>query len=188
VRARATALGVVALALLATSGCRYHIEHVHDGQAVPPAGLATLVPGETNIAEALAALGAPDGVEWTLDHDVLLYDRWELRRTHWELENPMTFVGRVTPQSMVGEAVSFVLFVGSRTAQVLPRPSRPKDVPRVGRPGFTSKPLTLDGDEQGRERVRLVFDRQTQVLAQVEVARRRPSGGVGGLARGTFLR
>lgn len=178
---------IAVLALLTLGGCRYHVEHVHDGQAVPPRALASLAPGETNLAEALQALGAPDGVEWTVDHDVLLYDRWELRRTHWELENPMTFVGRITPQSLAGEAVSFVMFVGSRTNQG-PRPSRPSDAPRIGRPAFTSKPLTLDGDEQGRERVRLVFDRGTQVLERIEVARGRPAGGVGGLARGTFLR
>lgn len=179
---------LVALLPLVASGCRYHVQHVHDGQAVPPAGLASLVPGETSLGEALTALGAPDGVEWTVDDDVLLYDRWELRRTHWELENPMTFVGRLTPQSLAGEAVSFVLFVGTSTGRVLPTPSRPREVRQSPRPPFTSKPLTLDGDEQGCERVRLVFDRRTQVLKQVEVARRRPSSGVGGLARGTFLR
>jgi hypothetical protein len=150
--------------------------------------MAILQPGETNLAEALAALGAPDGIEWTYDADVLVYDHWEVHRSKWELENPMTFVGRLTPQSLVGEAVTYVFFVAGRTGRAFPTPPRPRGGAAPGRPGFTSKPLTLDGDQQGRERVRLVFTRKTQVLDRVEVARGRPAGGVGGVARGTFLR
>lgn len=172
-------------AVLALTGCRYAIEHVSDGGSRDRDELAKLVPGETNLTEALAAMGAPDGVEWAYDEDVIVYDHWELQKTHWELENPMTFVGRITPQAMVGEVVTYVIFVAGRTGRVIPLPPR---APTPGRPGFTSRPLTLDGNEQGRERVRLVFQRSTQVLDRVEVARGRPGTSVGGLARGTFLR
>ncbi|MBX3469039.1 MAG: hypothetical protein KF878_19380 [Planctomycetes bacterium] len=180
--------GLAALAALALTGCRYHVEHVRDGQGAPPRAIARLEPGETSLGEALTALGAPDGVEWTYDADVLVYDHWEVRRSRWEVENPMTFVGRLTPQSLVGEAVTYVVFVASRTGRIAPTPPRPTGAPTPGRPGFTTKPLRLDGDQQGRERVRLVFTRRTQVLERVEVARGRPPGGVGGVARGTFLR
>ena len=117
---------VVALVALALGGCRYHIEHVREGQSAAPRAMAILQPGETSLAEAMAALGAPDGVEWTYDADVLVYDHWEIRRSHWELENPMTFVGRLTPQSLVGEAVTYVFFVAGRTGRILPTPPRPK--------------------------------------------------------------
>lgn len=180
-----TRAALAALAVLALGGCRYHIEHVRIGNPPSRAQLAKLVPGETNLTEALAAMGAPDGVEWALDQDVLVYDDWEIQKTHWELENPMTFVGRITPQAMVGEVVTYVMFVAGRTGRTIPRPPRQ---PTPGRPGFSSKPLTLDGDEQGTQRVRLVFDRKTQVLARVEAAQGRPRTSVGGLARGTFLR
>ena len=176
---------LVLCAALALTGCRYSVEHVIDGTPRGRQQLARLVPGETNLAEALEAMGAPDGVEWALDEDVIVYDHWELQKTHWELENPMTFASRITPQAMVGEVVTYVVFVASRTGRVVPTPPRQ---PTPGRPGFSSKPLTLDGDEQGRERVRLVFQRRTQVLDRVEVARGRPGTSVGGLARGTFLR
>jgi hypothetical protein len=174
------------LAALALSGCRYHIEHASFDRAPGKKQLARLTPGETNLAEALAELGAPDGVEWGLDTDVLVYDGWELQKTHWELENPMTFVGRITPQALVGEAVAYVVFVAGRTGRVFPAPPKPGATP--GRPGYTSKPLTLDGDEQGVHRVRLVFRRQSQVLDRVEVAHGDPRTSVVGLARGTFLR
>jgi hypothetical protein len=185
--ARRTLAALIALAALPLGGCRYHIEHVREGQVSAPTALKRLQPGETSIADAMNALGAPDGVEWTYDADVLVYDHWEIHRSHWELENPMTFVGRLTPQSIAGEAVTYVIFVAGRTGRILPTPPRPQSGGTPGRPGFTSKPLTLDGDQQGRERVRLVFTRKTQVLDRIEIARGRPAGGVGGIARGTFL-
>lgn len=177
---------LVLLLLLGLSGCRYHVTRNVDGAPRTAGQLARLVPGETSLTEALAALGAPDGVEWALDEDALVYDHWEVRTTHWELENPLTIVTGLGPQTLIGEAVVYVMFVSQTTGRALrmPRPQQP--VP--GRPGFTSKPLTLDGDERGRERVRLVFTRRTRLLARIEVARGRPAGGVGGLARGTFLR
>jgi outer membrane protein assembly factor BamE (lipoprotein component of BamABCDE complex) len=61
---------LLALAALSLGGCRYHIEHVREGQVSAPTALKRLQPGETSLSDALNALGAPDGVEWTYDADV----------------------------------------------------------------------------------------------------------------------
>jgi hypothetical protein len=178
-----------ALVLLLATGCRVHFDHVRDGVAQPAERVGTLETGKTTLDDALAILGAPDGLEWCDDDDVIVYDSWSLRSSHFQVDNPQTFLGTITPQSFVGEAVTYVIFVAARTGR--PAPSRaPQAVgtPPNPRSGMTTQPLTLNGDARGQERVRLFFDRNNQTLVRLEVAHSAPGGGVGGVARGTFLR
>lgn len=185
---RLRALAAAALAL-ASAGCRYNLEHVHEGRALPAREVARLQPGTTTLAQALAIVGAPDGLLWTPQSDVLVYDHVERFQSKWELENPVTFLGRITPQAVAGEAVTFVLYAAARSGQPVPIPARRRRLPGPQTiPTFTTRPLTLEGEAVGREQVLLVFERETQVLRAVEVATGRPVGGVLGVTRSTFLR
>lgn len=185
-RLAAAAAAVAALGGVA-AGCRLDVEHVREGRRLPAAALAALATSSTTLDGALAALGAPDAVEWTGTGDVLVYEHVRAQRTRWELENPMTFVGQITPMAAVGELVTYTLYTARHTGRRLPTgPAGPVAAP--GRPVFTTRPLRLDGDDVGREQVRLVFDRATGHLDRIEVARGPATGGVGGVARGTFLR
>lgn len=185
-RRGAATLAVVTGLGLAGSGCRYDLEHLREGRAPSTRTLARLEPGTTTLAEALAIAGAPDGLSWRPDADVLVYDLVEQLRSRWELENPATFVAQISPQVIAAEAVTFAVYAASRSG---PSSIRRRRAPAPSTtPSFSSRPLTLEGDTAGREQVLLVFDRSTQVLRAVEVARGRPAADVGGVARGTFLR
>jgi hypothetical protein len=178
---------LLGLALTCAAGCRYDFEHVREGRALPKAEVARLESG-TTMAEALAIAGAPDGLIWRPDDDVLVYDRVDQLRSRWELENPATFVGRITPMAVVGEVTTLAIYTVGRSGRQAPiRRGPPSFVPQTT-PTFTSRPLTLEGDQVGRDQVLLVFDRATRRLRWVEVVRGRPQTGVGGTATGTFLR
>lgn len=182
---RLASLIVVLAGGLLAAGCRFDVQRIENGEPITAEVLAGLVPGRTTLDEALAACGAPDGVQWAPTSDVLLYDHWALQRTRWELENPFSFLGPLTPQSFVGEAIAYVLFVAERTE---PLPTTLIESPRLGRPAVTSKPLTLRGAERGHHQLRLVFDRDSRLLERVEIARGIRRGGATGIARGAFLR
>jgi hypothetical protein len=172
---------------LGAAGCRYEFEHVREGRLPPQDTVARLTSG-TTLTAALELAGAPDGILWLPDKDVLVYDRVAQLRSRWELENPVTFVGRVTPTAIAGEVVTLTLYTVARSGRQAPiRRGPPSFVPQTT-PTFTSRPLTLDGDQVGREQILLVFDRATQRLQWVERVRGRPETDVGGTASGTFLR
>jgi hypothetical protein len=183
-----TAIALVALAAL--SGCRLNLEHVKDGDAPAPEKVARLEAGKSKLDDALATLGAPDGLEWSEDEDVLFYDSSTARSSRWTMDNPMTYTN-LSIMSAVGEAVTYVTFVASKSGALLPLTGsggRPGVVPL---PAFAAvgvaKPLKLNGDASGVERLRLFFDRSSEVLVRIEVSHGAPEGGVTGIARGTFL-
>ena len=183
-------LVAAALALVLT-GCRVHVDHVRDGVTPVAQAILRLEPGKSRLDDALAALGAPDGVEWVDQDDVLLYSSFTVRSSHWEAENPYWYVtGGVSPTTLVGEVPGYFMFVNAKSGS--PAPVRPPQGPGamipVPRFSLTSKPLTLNGDARGQEQVRLFFDRESQILQRIEVAHGTPGGGVGGVAQGTFLK
>ena len=169
------------------AGCRYEFEHVREGR-LPSRDTIALLESGTTLAATLDLAGAPDGLLWFPDADVLVYDRVDQLRSRWEVENPASFAARVTPTAVAGEVVTLALYTVARSGRQAPvRRGPPSYVPQTT-PTFTSRPLTLEGDQVGREQVLLVFDRATQRLRWVEVVRGRPATGVGGTASGTFLR
>jgi hypothetical protein len=181
---------LVAVLVLALTGCRAHFDHTKDGDPLPPEKLAKLQPGSSHLDEALALLGAPDAFGWTDACDVLVYDSWSLRASHWEAENPYSYLtGPITPTSFLGEIPTFVMFVNAKSGA--PLPARPPQTPgnRLV-PGitFTNKPLTLNGDARGHDQVRLFFERESLLLDRIEVARGSPGNSVGDTAAGTFLK
>ena len=182
-----TLLAGLLLGVGGAAGCRYEFEHVREGRLPSRDAIARLESG-TTLTAALRLAGAPDGILWLPEADVLVYDRVDQLRSRWELENPLTFTARVSPTAVAGEVVTLALYTVARSGRQAPvRRGPPSFVPQTT-PTFSSRPLTLEGDQVGREQVLLVFDRQTQRLRWVEVVRGRPETGVGGTAQGTFLR
>jgi hypothetical protein len=178
---------VLGLGLTGAAGCRYEFEHVREGR-LPSRDTIALLQSGTTLAATLDLAGAPDGILWLPGADVLVYDRVDQLRSRWELENPLSFAARVSPTAVAGEVVTLALYTVARSGRQAPvRRGPPSFVPQTT-PTFTSRPLTLEGDQVGREQVLLVFDRATQRLRWVEVVRGRPETDVGGTASGTFLR
>ncbi len=162
-----------------------------DGTPLDPAAIASLTPGQANLTTVLAVAGAPDGVGWVESDDVLIYQSSRFRSTRWSLDNPASFVNRVTPQGFAGEAVAAALFTFGRLGKRLPQrppPGRPipQELPEMMQ-GW-GKPLKLNGDQSGDERVQFFFDRETQILTRIEVCRGAPGNGTGDVATGVFLR
>jgi hypothetical protein len=183
---------IVAAALtLALTGCRAHFERTRVGDPLPPEKLVQLVPGKSNLDEALALLGAPDGMDWTETSSVLVYDSWKLRTSHWEAENPSTYImgGPIGPTTFLGEIPTYVLFVNAKSGA--PLPSRLPQTPgaqRAPTPQITNKPVTLDGSTRGHDQVRVFFDNETLLLDRIEVSAGAPGTGLSDTAAGTFLK
>jgi hypothetical protein len=155
------------------------------------AKLAHLELGKSTIDDVLAIAGAPSEVAWVETQDVLVYESARVRTTHWTLDNPITFVGRVTPQGFAGELVSAVIFTAGGTNRILPTQSVPRRPTPPSTPdimGGFSKPLKLDGNNRGDDEVRFHFDGGAHTLCQIEWIYAQPRSGSGAIAENTFLR
>jgi hypothetical protein len=187
---------LVALATLAAGGCRFAIEEVHDGVPPDPARLAALAPGRATLDDALAALGAPDRVEWLEEEDVLVYVSASARATHWTLENPLPWANASIAPKALHEGLALASSTIGRSPQKIrgPQERRTGSRGQGGRRGPAvsnprgAAPLTLNGDVAGREEVRLIFTRASGRLSLVEVERAGPAPGAEGVAGSAFLR
>lgn len=64
---------ILGLALVVMSGCRLHLEYVEVGRHWEPAAFDQLEIGRSDRGDVLALLGPPDGVSYTLEHEILDY-------------------------------------------------------------------------------------------------------------------
>lgn len=72
----ARALGgwpILGLLLLTMSGCRLHLEYVEVGRHWEPEAFDHLEIGRSDRGHVLELLGPPDGVSYTLEHEILDY-------------------------------------------------------------------------------------------------------------------
>jgi hypothetical protein len=188
---RLAGLALTALAL-ALCGCRFNVQHAKDGTPPDPEKLADFKVGASTLDDALAAFGAPDGIAWTVSEDALIYDSSTLRSSRWVVDNPMQYMSMVTPVGAAKVLVQYAVAtaVGQSGGPLPTRPQvsgAPSPASSIARPGGPGNPLTLSGDATGTDELRLFFDRDNQTLVRVEVAHNTPGGGVGGIARSTFL-
>lgn len=172
-------------------GCRLNIDSARDGTPLEAERVAHLELGKSTIADVLSSAGAPDGVTWVDSEDVLIYTSARIRATRWTLDNPISFVNRVTPQGFAGEIVAAAMFsMGSfgRRLPTRPPPGRPMPESTPEIMSAFGKPLKLNGDRRGDDQVRFHFDPETHLLCRIEVLRGQPGSGAGAIAEGTFLR
>jgi len=182
---------VLALLLVGLGGCRLNIDSARDGTPQDPDKLVRLELGRSTLDDVLAVAGAPDTLAWVDSQDVLVYESARIRSTHWTLDNPITFVNRVTPQGMVGEMASAALFTFGGMGRFLPtRPPANRPMPESTPEIMSSfgKPLRLNGDRRGDDQVRFYFDGLEHRLMGVEVIHGMPNSGAGAIAENTFLR
>lgn len=171
-------------------GCRLNIDSARDGTPLEPARIARLELGKSTIDDVLAAAGAPSTVAWVDSEDVLVYESARIRATHWTLDNPITFVNRVTPQGFAGELVSAALFTATGFRRMIPtRPPANRPMPEATPEimGAFGKPLKLDGDKRGDDQIRFHFEPEQHTLSGIEVIYAQPDGGAGAVAENTFL-
>jgi hypothetical protein len=173
------------------AGCRLNIDSARDGTPLDTGKLAHLELGRSTLADVFAAAGAPDGVSWVDSEEVLYYTSARARSTHWTLDNPITFVNRVTPQGFAGEFVSAAMYTFGGTGRVLasrPPPNRPMPESTPEIMSSFGKPLRLNGEQRGEDLVRFHFEPKGHVLCGVEVIHGQPHSGSGAIAENTFLR
>ena len=88
-RARRSALGLLAAALLATSALGCTITRLYRGSPLRAAPEAQLVPGESTKEQVLRVFGPPDGIARQLDGDLFVYRYVRTNTNTLRIEEPV---------------------------------------------------------------------------------------------------